>query len=153
MTSEVQGTSGRQFNNDSAKVVPINEFYKGKDVHNICIQTGEEFSPEFLRDRISPRRVPLITEMEQRQARREGFNYDQSSQLVYEDLTGLLGIRRRDSVDVSAEVEQKAYADMVSRYHRNYIANDQQAGSFFHEVSCELIPFGYQASGFCDIFF
>lgn len=148
MTSEVQGTSGRQFNNDSAKVVPIDEVYKGKDVHNICLQTGEEFSPEFLRDRISPRRVPLITGTEQRQARRVGFNYDQNNQLVYEDLTGLLGIRRRDSVDVSAEVEQKAYADMVSRYHRNYIANDQQVGNFFNEVSCDQAATGPLGSPF-----
>lgn len=139
MTSEVPGTSGRKFNNDLAKVVPIDEFYTAKDVHNVSIQTGEEFSPEFLRDRISPRRVPLGNETDQREARRVGFNCDPKNQLVYEDLTGLLGIRRRDSesgTDVS-EVEQKAYADTVSRYQRNYIPNDQQTRNFSDELSCD----------------
>ncbi|KAL6970626.1 hypothetical protein U1Q18_030320 [Sarracenia purpurea var. burkii] len=123
MTSEVPGNSGRQCRNDSAKVVPIEGFYDDKGVHNnISIQTGEEFSPEFLRDRFSPRRMPIIIDIDQRLPKRGGFNYAQNNQLVYEDLTGLLGIRRRDSesgTDVSdfvpgnvyaADVEQKIYS-------------------------------------------
>ncbi|KAI8004826.1 Serine/threonine-protein kinase CTR1 [Camellia lanceoleosa] len=147
MTSEVPGTSGRQFKNDLAKVVPIDELYAGQGLHNISVQTGEEFSTEFLRDRATPRRVPLMTDMDQRQPKRVGFNFVQNNQMVYEDLTGLLGIRRRDSEsgtydsDISsgkvyaAEEEQKGYSNMGSRYHRDYSASGQQLAELSDEVN------------------
>ncbi|XP_057471422.1 uncharacterized protein LOC130760219 [Actinidia eriantha] len=137
MTSEVPGTSGQQYKNDSAKVVPINEYYADKGVHNVSIQTGEEFSPEFLRDRVSSRRAPVVTDTDQHQPKRMGFN-----QLVYEDLTGLLGIRRRDSesgTDVSAEVEHNAYSDVVGRYHRNYRAGGQHSDTISNEVNTDQV--------------
>ncbi|XP_057466057.1 uncharacterized protein LOC130755628 isoform X1 [Actinidia eriantha] len=140
MTSEVPGTSGRRYKNDSAKVVPIDEYYADKGVLNVSIQTGEEFSPEFLRDRVSPRRAPVVTDTDQHQPKRVGFN-----QLVYEDLTGLLGIRRRDSesgTDVSAEVEQNDYSDVVSRYHRNYRAGDQHSDTISNEINSDQVGLG-----------
>ncbi|THG17756.1 hypothetical protein TEA_008515 [Camellia sinensis var. sinensis] len=168
MTSEVPGTSGRQFKNDLAKVVPIDELYAGHGLHNISVQTGEEFSAEFLRDRATPRRVPLMTDMDQRQPKRVGFNFVQNNQMVYEDLTGILGIRRRDSEsgtydsDINSgevyatEEEQKGYSNMGRRYYRDYNADGQQLDEFSDEVNFNLdlsfhaseSPHSYQPFGY-----
>uniref|UniRef100_A0A5B7BJ31 Protein kinase domain-containing protein n=1 Tax=Davidia involucrata TaxID=16924 RepID=A0A5B7BJ31_DAVIN len=144
MTSEVPGTSGRQFNNDSATVVPSDEFFADKRVHNISVQTGEEFSAEFLRDRVTPRKAPIITDMDQRQPNMVRYNFIQNPQLVYEDLTGLLGITKRDSesgVDLSPTGKGYA-ADMGSRYHKEIGASGQQPGKFSDEINSDRAASG-----------
>ncbi|KAM5553498.1 hypothetical protein ABKV19_025629 [Rosa sericea] len=104
MTSEVRGTSGQQFRKDATNHVPSDRSGADRDVDNICVQTGEEFSTEFLQDRIAQRRLaPVVTGVEQHQSKRVGFNLNQNNpQLVNEDLNGILGLRRLDS-DGSSE--------------------------------------------------
>ncbi|CAK9178193.1 unnamed protein product [Ilex paraguariensis] len=143
MTSEVPNTSGQQHNNDSANVVPSDEFYGNERAHNISIQTGEEFSAEFLRDRVTPRRVPTVTDMDQQQQKKVGFSVVRNHQLVYEDLTGLRGIRRRDfdsgtdftdySPGKGPELENRSYWDVVNRYQREYSAGGHQPGRVSNE--------------------
>lgn len=95
MTSAVPRTSGQQLRKDATNDVPSDTRGSGdRDV-----QTGEEFSTEFLQDRIAQRGLaPVVTGVDQRQSKRVGFNFNQNNpQLVYEDLTGILGLRRLDS--------------------------------------------------------
>ncbi|KAK9289233.1 hypothetical protein L1049_017707 [Liquidambar formosana] len=91
MTSEGPDTSGEEIPRDSANVVSGSGSAAERLEHDICVQTGEEFSTEFLRDRVSPRRVSVMTDMDQHQLKRVGYNCNQNHQLVHEDLTGILG--------------------------------------------------------------
>ncbi|XP_052207071.1 uncharacterized protein LOC127811349 isoform X1 [Diospyros lotus] len=146
MASEVPGTSGQQFKNHTGKVVPIDEFFVDKGVHNVSIQTGEEFSLEFLRDRVSPRLEPY-PDVDQQQLPRVGSNFFQNNQLLYEDLTSPIGIRRQDpesQTDLldfvpgklyASELEQKAYSDIMSNYHRDYSASGQQPAKILDEMN------------------
>ncbi|XP_059632219.1 uncharacterized protein LOC132274888 [Cornus florida] len=134
MASETPGTSG--------------EFYADKHAHNVSEQTGEEFSAEFLRDRVMPRNVRVMNDM-QPQQKRVDSNCIQDHQLVYEDLTGLLGIKRMDSEsgtdnsDASTkkgylpELEKKVYPELVSRHHKEYRVSGQQPRNSSGETNCD----------------
>ncbi|PQP99427.1 uncharacterized protein Pyn_11981 [Prunus yedoensis var. nudiflora] len=103
MTSEAPGTSGQQFCKDTINHDRSNKSAADDNENNICAQTGEEFSAEFLQDRISQRRLaPVVTGVDQRQSKRVGFNLNKNHKLVYEDLAGGVGLRRTDS-DCSSE--------------------------------------------------
>lgn len=127
MTSEAPSTSGQQLYKDTAYVLSSGRIAAERNVNNnICIQTGEEFSTEFLR------RLPVISEVEQHQPKRVGYKFNQNHQLVYEDLTGILGLQRIDSeyssefselvagTGFGTEAENKAYTDNINRYHWEY---------------------------------
>ncbi|CAO2839870.1 unnamed protein product [Amaranthus hypochondriacus] len=62
----------------------------------VSIQTGEEFSSEFLRDRstlkVGTSALPAVQNQEML-----GFNNEHDHQMTYEDLTRILGISRVDS--------------------------------------------------------
>jgi hypothetical protein len=97
MTSEAPSTSGQQFFKDTAYVLSSGRIAAERNENDICIQTSEEFSTEFLRDHVALRRLPMISEGEQHQPKRLGYKFNQNHQLVYEDLTGILGMQRFDS--------------------------------------------------------
>ncbi|KAK3022866.1 hypothetical protein RJ639_045956 [Escallonia herrerae] len=148
MTSKVPGTLGQQFNNDA---IPSYRFYEDKRVLNISVQTGEEFSPEFLRDRVTPRKDPFVNDINHHQQKKVEFNINQNQQLVYEDLSGLLGIRRNDSESgtflsdfspaegYAREVENKAYPDFISQYHQGYSPVGQQPWTYLDEYKSDRI--------------
>lgn len=131
MTSEAPSTSGQQFYKDTVYVLSRDRAAAEIDVNNICSQTGEEFSFNFLRDRASVRRLPLISELEQHQPNRVGINF-KNQQLVYEDLSGLPGLQRIDSESSSefseyvpgtgygAQAENQTCADNVNKHHFDY---------------------------------
>ncbi|CDO99407.1 unnamed protein product [Coffea canephora] len=96
MRGETPVTSGQLFNVQPINVVPSDENCRHNSGLNVSLQTGEEFSEEFLRERLTPRR-PVIIDAFQQQQNRMGINIAQSRPLVYEDLTGLLGLQRKDS--------------------------------------------------------
>ncbi|KAK2976044.1 hypothetical protein RJ640_029917, partial [Escallonia rubra] len=89
--------------------------------------------------------------MDHHQQKRVGFNINQNQQLVYEDLSGLLGIRRNDSEsgkflsDLSPvkgyvrEVENKAYPDFISQYHQGYSPVGQQPWTHLDEYKSDRI--------------
>ncbi|VVA41197.1 PREDICTED: serine/threonine-kinase [Prunus dulcis] len=94
MTNEVPGPSGQWIQKKATLVVPN----MVKNVHNhVSVQTGEEFSMEFLQDRFAARRGPAVTDMIENCENKVGLNYNQNYQLGYQDLTGILGLRRMDS--------------------------------------------------------
>lgn len=157
MTSEAPSTSGQQFYKDAAHVLSSGRNAAERNENNICIQTGEEFSTEFLRDRVALRRLPVISEGEQHQPKRVDYKFNQNHQLVYEDLTGILGLQRIDSehslefselvpvTGFGTEAENKAYTDNINRYHWEYGAIGQVPGKFADESNPDQVTPGPNA--------
>ncbi|KAG8372740.1 hypothetical protein BUALT_Bualt12G0098200 [Buddleja alternifolia] len=81
MKSKLCGCSGRQADANSAN----DENYGDKCMHNISVQTGEEFSPEFLRDRIASRRMPFMNDVDQSPKNKPVFDVVQNHNLVRRD--------------------------------------------------------------------
>ncbi|CAI9117889.1 OLC1v1019378C2 [Oldenlandia corymbosa var. corymbosa] len=142
MRGETHGNSGEQSSSFPVNVVPCDESSGRNGKLNISFQTGEEFSEEFLRERRTPKK-PLVTDDAfQQQASRNGANVGQNRPLVYEDLTGLLGIKRRDSESGTETSEFSAgegYGldgenheryDSANRYRREYAASGLQKSKF-----------------------
>lgn len=84
MESKICGSTG--------KVIQEDENCVNKSLHNISVQTGEEFSPAFLRDRVTTRRTPSKNDAVQTPTSKLDFDVVQNHQL-----TTLRNIRRRDS--------------------------------------------------------
>ncbi|RDX58455.1 Serine/threonine-protein kinase EDR1, partial [Mucuna pruriens] len=147
MSIEDPGISGKQYI-DVVSVGSSDIISSDTDVGNICLQTGEEFSAEFLRDRVALRRIPVITDADQRLPNRFDVNIkDNNYQLVYEDLQHVLGLRRTDSdcnSDLSdialtrgyvAEVDNRAYPNNLNRYQYEHGGFRQASGTFSRQVS------------------
>eukprot|EP00257_Ricinus_communis_P017497 XP_015575946.1 dual specificity protein kinase splB [Ricinus communis] len=70
----------------------------GKNVRNLSMQTGEEFSMEFLQDRVATGGVSPLIGTVQTFENGIGRNHDdRNHQRGYEDLANILGLRRMDS--------------------------------------------------------
>ena len=79
-----------------------------RSLHNISVQTGEEFSMEFLQDRVTPNRPafdPVYTT-------RMGYNAHPNSEPSYEDPTVIPGMRRVDS-DCSSDLSTVSNASFA----------------------------------------
>ncbi|KAG6667790.1 uncharacterized protein LOC122316439 [Carya illinoinensis] len=151
MTREAPSTSGQQSYNEAGYVLPSGRTTSERKENEICVQTGEEFSTEFLRDRAALRRLPLISEVEQYQPKRLGFNLNKNHQLAYEDLSATVGLHRIDSecsseffefvlrTEYGAEAENKTYTDNINRYHWEYGAIGQVPGNFSDESKLDQV--------------
>ncbi|KNA16129.1 hypothetical protein SOVF_091960 [Spinacia oleracea] len=95
------------FQNESAIGVENSRLQGGNTVNSnyVSVQTGEEFSSEFIRDRLTPKLCPPGLPMVQNKEIKGGFNNEKDRQMGYEDLTRILGIRRVDS-ECSSEVSE-----------------------------------------------
>ncbi|KAM1746397.1 hypothetical protein ACFX11_013032 [Malus domestica] len=154
MTGEVPGTSGRQFCRDTTNDVRSDRNAADENLTNICLQTGEEFSMEFLQDRIAQRRLaPVLTGIDLRQSERLGSNIHQNPKLLYEDLGSVMGMKRIDS-DCSSEfsdfspvapkgfladTEKNVYPSNMSRYHWEYGAMGKASSKFADEVNRDRV--------------
>ncbi|KAI8012815.1 putative serine/threonine-protein kinase SIS8 [Camellia lanceoleosa] len=131
LNSEVPGPSGRWIHHEPISVVSKVEVLTGNKVNNnISVQTGEEFSRQFLQDRRTPTKVAAIPDTPQNHELKVGFNKNQNSHMGYEEITRILGLKRMDSEcgsDISefasakgstAEVENGAYIDLVCAYNK-----------------------------------
>ncbi|XP_010684944.2 uncharacterized protein LOC104899446 isoform X1 [Beta vulgaris subsp. vulgaris] len=105
MRSNVHVPLDQGFHNESTGGVGNSRLPAGNTVNNNCVsvQTGEEFSSEFLRDRQTPRVAPPGLPIGQNQELRAGFKNEHDRQMGYEELTRILGISRVDS-ECSSEV-------------------------------------------------
>ncbi|XP_021291848.1 dual specificity protein kinase splB isoform X1 [Herrania umbratica] len=142
MASNTPVTSSPRSYHDKAIIVSNDGAATDRNVSNICVQTGEEFSTEFLRHPGALRRIALTTDVDHLQSRLAAFNYNQNCQQVCKDLKCIPGLRRKDSEynsDVPdfvsgtvcpTEVDNKAYPDLFSRYDWQYGANGQKLGQF-----------------------
>ncbi|KAF5183444.1 Mitogen-activated protein kinase kinase kinase [Thalictrum thalictroides] len=148
MEDEVVGPSGWQIQQDSTIVGSGRRFPTGQRVrNNVSVQTGEEFSMEFLQDRSTTRRiVPNIPDMDQAQMKRGRYNMDSTNHVGYEDLTGILGLSRADSEssydasDVALrkgcvmEVDNKINPNNASRYFENGVTR-KESKNIFEEIN------------------
>lgn len=95
MTSEAPNPSCQriQQQQEPASFIPKT----GNNIHNISVQTGEEFSMEFLQDRATTRGICPMPSTAQNCESKYGHFNDQVHQRGYEDLAHILGLRRMDS--------------------------------------------------------
>jgi len=152
MGGEAPGPSAQWIQQQPTWIVPN----VGNNVNNnFSVRTGEEFSMEFLQDRFAARRVPTVPDLAQKHERKVVFNYDQNGHLVYEGLTGILGLRRMESECASdmsehasakgsvKEIENGAYADKSNKYHKEDGDGGHGSRKAFGEVNCDwtgLLP-------------
>ncbi|KAL2325031.1 hypothetical protein Fmac_024089 [Flemingia macrophylla] len=171
MSNEGPGISGKQYI-DALSVGLSGRVSSDNDVDNICLQTGEEFSSEFLRDRVGLRRFPVITDADQRLPKSLDVNIkDNKYELVYEDLKHVLGLSRTESdsnSDLSeialargyvAEIENRAYPNNLNRYHCE-LGNFRQASDtlskqvsskFFEGNGCDQVNSGPNTASICVV--
>lgn len=153
MTGEAPGPSGQWVQQGSVQAPSNDEFSVGKSgTSNVSVQTGEEFSIEFLQDRVGPRKMPPISDMVQN--REKGVGFDQNRQLGYEDLTRVLGLRRMDSEGASelsefvsakasmVETENGSCSDKMSKYQNDAPECGPGQRKFTAESNCEQAAFG-----------
>lgn len=156
MTGETPVTGSQQFSKDTAKLVSNDTVAMERNVNNISVQTGEEFSAEFLHDRIAQRRVP-----DQNQLRHVRCNYNQNHQMVNEDLTGIHGLRRKDSDSDTldfiprtghvADVELRVFPDNISRYHWEYRHSEPKPVKYADGMNSDRVALGPTASPKCVV--
>lgn len=150
MTNEVSCSSGQWVQQESTLVVPR----MVKNVHsNVSVQTGEEFSLEFLQDCGAVRRVPSVTDTVQNCEKQAGLNYNQNCPVAYQDLSGILGLRRMDSECASdtsefvpengscKEIENKAYVDKLSRHSGKEVDGGDGSRNAFGELNFDRAGF------------
>jgi len=150
MSNEDPGISGYQYKGTTSAVFSDRTSSIEDNEDNICLQTGEEFSAEFLRDRVALRRLPVITDAEQDLPNRLDFNTTNNSnnhQLVYEDQNHVLGLGRMGSdsnLDLSeialargyvAEVDNRGYHNNLSRYQCEHGLIRQASSVFSSQLS------------------
>ncbi|KAI4346128.1 hypothetical protein L6164_013206 [Bauhinia variegata] len=152
MTSEASDTLGQQYK-DNMKVGSSDKIPSDSDEDYICSQTGEEFSAEFLRDRTVLRRIPVMTDVDQHQLNRLGYNFNQNHQLAHEDLTRILNVRRTDSdakSDLSefapatghVEAQNWAYPSTLNRNRCEHGGIGHLVGNFSEESYCDQVSQG-----------
>ncbi|XWS76131.1 hypothetical protein CRYUN_Cryun01aG0150200 [Craigia yunnanensis] len=146
MIREATSSSDPLIQQESTSVVPN----VGKNVNNnISVQTGEEFSMEFLQECVGTRGIPAIPYSAQIHEKRVGFSQNQNQQLGYQDLARILGLKRMDSEcasDISdfASVEDPfkgsengSCVEKLSRYQKEDGDIGQVASKAFGELNCD----------------
>ncbi|XXG61767.1 hypothetical protein AAC387_Pa05g0295 [Persea americana] len=164
MTSESPSHLGQRIPRESISVIPSEGFPIGKCL-NISMQTGEEFSMEFLHDRAANRMVSgsVRPDLDHQgvHTNKAGLNFNQNHHLGYEDLTGILGLRRVDSgagSDISGTslggkgrvmgVVEKGLLDNAIKSHME--AGGRVSGNYMEEMNFDhVVPGNFvQMSGF-----
>ncbi|XVF72165.1 hypothetical protein PTKIN_Ptkin12aG0098500 [Pterospermum kingtungense] len=146
MIREASSSSDQLIQQESTSVVPN----VGRNVNNknISVQTGEEFSMEFIQECVGARAIPAIPDSAQVYEERVGFNSNQNHQLGYQDLARILGLKRMDSecADISDFASAKGSfkgsdngfcVEKLSRYQKEDGDNGQVARKAFGELNCD----------------
>ncbi|XP_022974864.1 uncharacterized protein LOC111473634 [Cucurbita maxima] len=148
MARKVHDTLSQQLYMERPRVVTDVRITADHGVSDVCVQTGEVFSPQFVRDRAALRRLSDVSDGDQQQQpqKRTGLALNPSSQLVYEDLSGILGLKRMNSESSSelssmpanayaAERDNKVYPNNTSKYQWEYSATGQASGAYADEIN------------------
>lgn len=132
MMREASGPPAQWIQQESTPVVSNG----GKNLkNNVSIQTGEEFSMEFLQDRAGVKGISVVPDTSQ--------NLNLNHQLPYDDLTRILGLGRKDSECASAIPESKgspmgfengSYVDKSKRFPME----DGEDGPGIRNAFCKL---------------
>ncbi|KAK9183302.1 hypothetical protein WN944_026453 [Citrus x changshan-huyou] len=140
MTREDPSASGQPLCRDRRNVVSSNRVDAERSVNNVCLQTGEEFFSEFLRDRVAVRRITVMNDGKYLQPIQAGVNINQNHQVVCEDLNGIVGLRRManegnanasdfaGTFGYALEAKKNNYPDNLSRCQLQYGAIGQNSG-------------------------
>ncbi|KAJ0053978.1 hypothetical protein Pint_01589 [Pistacia integerrima] len=143
MTGEAPGPSGHWIQQGAASLVPNT----GKIMNNnVSVQTGEEFSMEFLQDRVAARGIQPAPIIGQNNELRIGQNYNQNHPQGCGDLARILGFSREDSECASGvsglsakgpakEIENGVYSDKLNKYHKEDGDNGHGARRAFGELN------------------
>ncbi|KAG5588424.1 hypothetical protein H5410_048858 [Solanum commersonii] len=146
MTSESCGISGQNVGNN----VPLTENHDDKYRH-VSMQTGEEFSEEFLMKSLTPRKANITRDTDQNQPVIGISNPAQNCHIVSKELHDLLGIKRSDSdcgaefsdysprIAYAPEGDKKTYFDTASRCNRDCSVSGQQPSRFFDERNRDIV--------------
>ncbi|XP_071735804.1 uncharacterized protein [Rutidosis leptorrhynchoides] len=128
-TPELSGTSIIRYV-DSVRTIDDVDVYPR--IRHVSVQTGEEFSPEFLREREPRLDIPIIEEslqmysnsytpekIDQHKRTTSGLPYNQSQQFVYEDANCCSEYNTNSSNSTLGkqfpiEIEKTAYPDTIS---------------------------------------
>ena len=147
MAGEASSFSGQYFYNNPYHAVSSSRLAADGNEHEICVQTGEEFSTEFLRDRVVPRGVPVLIDTDQRQPKEGVKGSNENPQMVYETLNSILGLRNSEcSSDIldfvagkghAAELQNRVHPDKAIRIHREYSAPRLGSGQLFEDFNCD----------------
>ncbi|XP_022760862.1 uncharacterized protein LOC111307075 [Durio zibethinus] len=148
MASNTPVSSSPKSYHGKAIIVSSDRTSTDTNANNFCVQTGEEFSAEFLRHPGALRRIEVTTDADHIQPRQAAFNYSQNYlQDYYKDLPEL---RRKES-DYGSDIpnfvsetvrptEVDNYPDHFARYNWQYGSNGQKLGqlsdvSYFDQVT------------------
>lgn len=146
MTRELHRALSQKYYMETPRVVSEVRITSDQSVSDVCMQTGEVFSPQFIRDRAALRRLSDISDGDQQQQKRSGLGFNPSNQIAYEDLSGILGLKRLNSECSSellsipmtvyaAEIENKVYPNNTNKYHWEYSAIGQASGIHADEIN------------------
>ncbi|XVF32244.1 hypothetical protein REPUB_Repub17cG0064800 [Reevesia pubescens] len=147
MTREASSSSDQLIQQESTSVVP--NVVKNVNNNNVSVQTGEEFSLEFLQECVGTRGIPVIPDAAQIHEKRVGFNQNQNHQLGYQDLARILGLKRMDS-ECASEISDFASAkgsfkgsdngscvEKISGYQKEDGDLGKLARKAFGELNCD----------------
>ncbi|TYI70628.1 hypothetical protein E1A91_D08G234800v1 [Gossypium mustelinum] len=147
MIREAPNTSDQLIEQEYTSAVPC--VAKNVNNYNISVQTGEEFSVEFLKECVGTRGIPAIPDAAQIHEKRVGINQNQNQELMYQDLAQILGLKRMDSECVSdlsdfssaqgsfRESENGSCVEKLSKYHKEDDDIGQVARKAFGELNCD----------------
>ncbi|KAK4356887.1 hypothetical protein RND71_022497 [Anisodus tanguticus] len=141
MTSESCGISGQNIGN----VVLRAENHDDRRRHNVSMQTGEEFSEEFLRKSLTPRKANVIRDTEKNQPVRGVSNLSQNCHVVSKELHDLLGIKRSDSdcgaefSDCSPRIAYAPEGEKKTYFQREYNVSGQKPSIFSDERNRDIV--------------
>ncbi|KGN56764.1 uncharacterized protein LOC101205945 [Cucumis sativus] len=155
MAREVHGVLSQQLYMERPSVVSDVRITADHSVSDVCVQTGEVFSPQFMRDRVALRRFSDMSDgdQQQQQQKRKGFGFNPSNQLVYEDLSGILGLKRMNSESSSemsstpmtayaAEKDNKVYPNTTSKCQWEYNNGTGQASAAYADETNRGVQIG-----------
>ncbi|XWS31314.1 hypothetical protein CRYUN_Cryun23aG0066000 [Craigia yunnanensis] len=147
MIKEASSSSNQLIQQESTSAV----LKVGKNVNNnnISVQTGEEFSMEFIQECVGTRGIPAIPDATQIHEKRVGFNQSQNHKQGYQDIARILGLKRMDS-ECASDISDFASAkgsfkgsengscvEKLSRYQKEDGDIRQVARKAFGELNCD----------------
>ncbi|XP_020271408.1 probable serine/threonine-protein kinase mkcB isoform X2 [Asparagus officinalis] len=89
-----------------------------RNLHNVSIRTGEEFSMEFLQDRVTPKEAQIRPGFDPGYMNRVGYNGYPNFQASCEDVTSVNNLRRLDS-DCSSDVSNVSSSSFAKGLKRS----------------------------------
>ncbi|XP_065862872.1 uncharacterized protein [Euphorbia lathyris] len=133
MRREIPGSSSQQFCGDFFRVLPAED--RNRNVNDVCVQTGEEFSTHFLRDRIGLRREP-----DHNQFTQMGSNFNPNHHVINDHPSGFPKIHRIESDSDALEFlpktgyvtegENWSYPDYKTRAKWEHLNTMQNPGNY-----------------------